>query len=116
MSQTGSLAHGTGPFATVWLTGLASFAIVIALILLCRYGLKFLEPYLLKARRTRSLAMVESLAIDPRRRVSLIRCGEKTALILTGGGNDVFLGWMDGEDGRPRPVAPSANSASDPGE
>jgi flagellar protein FliO/FliZ len=113
-SRTGSFAHGTGTFATVWVTCLVSLVAVVTLILLSRYGLKFLEPYLSRLRQTRNLALVESLAIDPRRRVSMIRCGEKTALILTGGGNDVFLGWMDGD--RASHAAPPANSESDPRE
>lgn len=105
-SQTGSLAHGTSTFAVPWLAYLASFAIVIALILLSRHGLKFLEPYLLKGRRTRSLAVVESLAIDQRRRLSLIRYNGRTGLILTGGGNDIFLGWTDEDGNAPSPSQP----------
>ncbi|MFT8643053.1 hypothetical protein [Gluconacetobacter sp.] len=103
--QAGSLAHGTGSFASAWLAYLASFVIVIALILLSRHGLKYLEPYLLKGRRTRSLAIVESLAIDQRRRLSIIRYNSRTGLILTGGGNDLFLGWMD-EQGTSQPPSP----------
>ncbi|MCE2576799.1 flagellar biosynthetic protein FliO [Komagataeibacter sp. FNDCR2] len=96
--QSGSLAHGAGTFGTAWLTWIVSFVIVIALILLSRYGLQLLEPYLSRRRQTRNLAVVESLAIDQRRRISIIKCGEKKGLILTGGGNDVFLGWMENED------------------
>ncbi len=105
--QTGSLAHGTGTFASAWLAYLASFVIVIALILLSRHGLKYLEPYLLKGRRTRSLALVESLAIDQRRRLSIIRYNSRTGLILTGGGNDLFLGWMDEQNTSPPPTPPA---------
>ncbi|GBQ24664.1 hypothetical protein ACLRDC_11640 [Gluconacetobacter sacchari] len=101
-SQTGSLAQGGGSFAATWLAYLASFAIVIVLILLSRHGLKFLEPYLLKGRRTRNLAIVESLAIDQRRRLSIIRYHARTGLILTGGGNDLFLGWVDEEQDQDR--------------
>ncbi|GAB6969136.1 hypothetical protein JCM25156A_31750 [Komagataeibacter kakiaceti JCM 25156] len=97
--QAGSLAHGAGTFGTAWLTWIASFVIVIALILLSRYGLQLLEPYLSRRRQTRHLAVVESLAIDQRRRISIIKCGGKKGLILTGGGNDVFLGWMEDEAG-----------------
>ncbi|MBB2176071.1 flagellar biosynthetic protein FliO [Gluconacetobacter johannae] len=98
----------------MWLTCLVSLVIVVALILLSRYGLKVLDPYLSRRRRTRNLAVVESLAIDPRRRVSLIRCGRKTGLILTGGGNDVFLGWIEDDGGRPPHAVSSAQI--DPGD
>ncbi|MBO1324767.1 flagellar biosynthetic protein FliO [Acetobacter sp. TBRC 12305] len=87
-----------------WLTGFASLLLVIALILLTRYGVKFVEPYLARGRRTRDLAVVESLSIDQRRKLSLIRCKDRTGLILTGGGSDVFLGWMD----EPQPPAAPA--------
>ncbi|GAA4491466.1 hypothetical protein [Gluconacetobacter tumulicola] len=110
-SQTGSLAYGIGSFA--WLAYLASFAIVIALILLSRHGLKYLEPYLLKGRQTRTLAIVESLAVDQRRRLSIIRYNRKTGLILTGGGNDLFLGWVDEQGASPPPILPSAAQPSD---
>ena len=108
-----ALAHGAGTFGSVWLTCLVSFVIVITLILLSRYGLKFLEPYLTGRRQTRHLAVMESLAVDPRRRISLIRCGEKRGVILTGGPNDVFLGWIEGEELDPMPGAPSVNSRTD---
>ncbi|WP_246375283.1 hypothetical protein [Gluconacetobacter takamatsuzukensis] len=88
-------------FLTTWLTVAASLVVVVALILLSRHGLKFLEPYLMKGRRTRDLVLVESLSIDQRRRLSVIRYGRKTGLILTGGSTDVFLGWTDAEDGFP---------------
>ncbi|WP_323993093.1 flagellar biosynthetic protein FliO [Nguyenibacter sp. L1] len=109
-ARTGFPAQGTGAFVTPWLTGLASLAVVVALILLSRHALKFLEPYLLKGRRTRSLAVVESLAIDQRRRLSIIRCDRKTGLILTGGGSDVFLGWIDEAEASP----PRASSPAPP--
>nr|WP_220792061.1 flagellar biosynthetic protein FliO [Gluconacetobacter azotocaptans] len=114
--MTGSFAHDPGTFGASWLTCLLSFVIVVALILLSRYGLKFLEPYLSRGRRTRNLAVLETLAIDPRRRVSLISCGKKKGLILTGGGNDLFLGWIEDEAGHLPRTVPPARPDTDPGE
>lgn len=88
---------GAGAFVVPVLTCIVAFALVIGLIFLARYGLKFMEPYLLKGRQTPNLAVVESVAVDQRRRVSVIRYGQKKGLVLTGGGNDVFMGWV--EDG-----------------
>lgn len=91
---TASFAHNTASMTTTVLTVFVSFVIVITLILLCRYGLKYLEPYLIGNKRTRYLSLVETLSLDQRRRVSLIRCGSRHCIVLTGGGNDVFLGWI----------------------
>lgn len=96
-----SLTYGMGTFGPAWVTWITSFAIVIVLILLSRYVLQFLDPYLSRRRQTRHLAIVESLALDQRRRISIIKCGEKKGLILTGGGNDVFLGWIECADATP---------------
>ncbi|MFT8419170.1 MAG: flagellar biosynthetic protein FliO [Acetobacter sp.] len=86
---------GVGSFVAPVITCIVAFAVVIGLIFLSRYGLKFMEPYLLKGRQTPDLAVMESVAVDQRRRVSVIRYGQKKGLILTGGGNDVFMGWVD---------------------
>ncbi|MFT9385801.1 hypothetical protein [Acetobacter sp.] len=92
-----------------WLTGFVSLVLVIALILLTRYGVKFVEPYLVRGRRTRDLSIIESLALDQRRKLSLFRCKGRTGLILTGGGNDVFLGWTDETPPPPAFVLPETD-------
>jgi hypothetical protein len=47
------------------------------------------------ARLPAPLALVQSIALDPRRRVSLLRCGDRHVVVLTGGGSDVVVGWLD---------------------
>ena len=42
----------------------------------------------------RTLLLRESIALDPRRRVHLVQCGERRVVLLTGGGQDVVIGWM----------------------
>lgn len=44
----------------------------------------------------RSLVVTETIALDARRRLHLVRHGERSVLLLTGGGNDVVVGWLDG--------------------
>lgn len=105
-------ALGTGSFVVPVMTCIVAFAAVIGLIFLSRYGLKFLEPYLLRGRQTPNLAVMESVAVDQRRRVSVIRYGQQKGLILTGGGNDVFMGWVD--DAGARPADPSAPAPQTP--
>jgi len=40
------------------------------------------------------LRLVQTLALDPRRRVVLLDCDGRELLLLTGGPNDVSLGWL----------------------
>lgn len=46
----------------------------------------------------RMLAIEEVLALDARRRLCLIRCGERKLLILTGG-DGAMLGWLPEQGG-----------------
>jgi flagellar protein FliO/FliZ len=45
-------------------------------------------------RPGRTLSLVESVALDPRRRVHLIQCGHRQVVLLTGGGQDLVVGWI----------------------
>ncbi|HEY7576632.1 MAG TPA: hypothetical protein VH855_03470 [Acetobacteraceae bacterium] len=47
------------------------------------------------------LAVQDVLALDARRQLHLIRCGERRVLVLTGGAQDVVVGWLDAADGSP---------------
>ncbi len=41
--------------------------------------------------RQRRLALAETIALDTRRRLHLVRCDGRDILVLTGGGQDVML-------------------------
>jgi flagellar protein FliO/FliZ len=45
----------------------------------------------------RSLIVKESVALDARRRLHLIQHGERSVLLLTGGANDLVVGWLEGQ-------------------
>jgi flagellar protein FliO/FliZ len=45
-------------------------------------------------RSGRTLILRESIALDPRRRVHLVQCGQRQVVLLTGGGQDLVIGWM----------------------
>jgi flagellar protein FliO/FliZ len=66
---------------------------VLALILagtrLLQFGLWRSQP-----RPGRTLILRESIALDPRRRIHLVQCGQRQVILLTGGGQDVVIGWM----------------------
>ena len=41
-----------------------------------------------------ALAVQDVLALDTRRRLHLIKCNERHVLLLTGGAQDVVVGWL----------------------
>jgi flagellar protein FliO/FliZ len=45
-------------------------------------------------RPGRTLVLRESIALDPHRRVHLVRCGNRQVVLLTGGGQDLVIGWI----------------------
>ena len=46
------------------------------------------------SRLERILVLRESLALDPRRRIHVVQCGRRQVVLLTGGGNDLVIGWI----------------------
>ncbi len=46
------------------------------------------------ATGNRTLALRETVALDPRRRLHLVQCGERRVVLLVGGSQDVVVGWM----------------------
>jgi flagellar protein FliO/FliZ len=42
----------------------------------------------------RTLYLRETLAVDPRRRLHIVEVGDRKLLLLTGGANDVVVGWL----------------------
>lgn len=71
---------------------LGALALVIALVLLAQRAARWggLAP-----RGTGRLAIVEAVALDPRRRLCLVRCDRRHLLLVTGGAQDVVVGWID---------------------
>jgi len=47
------------------------------------------------------LAVEQTIALDARRRVVLLRCGERRIILLTGGAQDVVVGWLPDQPGGP---------------
>lgn len=44
---------------------------------------------------TARLVLVQSLPLDPKRRLQLIKCDDRHVLVLTGGSQDLVLGWIE---------------------
>jgi len=80
------------PFSISLLSAGGALAAVLALIwliqrLLARAGLVRVNP------ATRTLGIEERMAIDAKRSLVLVRCGERRILLLTGGA-DTVVGWL----------------------
>jgi|GEM_PF-3628138 len=83
----------------------ASFILVIALIFLLRFVIGYIQPRLGKRHQSSQLGLVETLALDSKRRLILFRCHGRNGLILTGGETDLFLGWLPpGSDNETQPL------------
>jgi flagellar protein FliO/FliZ len=78
------------------LLALVSLLVVLALILvagrIARAGFLRLTP---RAQGGDRIVLVQVLALDPRRRLHLVRCDGRHVLLLTGGGQDLVVGWPD---------------------
>src|SRR6202000_2369717 len=45
-------------------------------------------------RSERTLILRESIALDPRRRIHLVQCGQRQVILRTGGGQDLVVRWL----------------------
>lgn len=81
------------PEITHWLSAAASLLAVIGLVLL---GGRLLRAsgFAPAAKPGARLSVQETLALDPRRRLVLVRCDGRDLLLLTGGTQDQVVGWL----------------------
>lgn len=77
---------------TAWITAAAALAGVIALILLA--GRLARRAGLAPRQGSGRLRIEESIALDARRRLLLVRCDGRALLLLTGGAQDQVVGWL----------------------
>ncbi|MGH7044704.1 MAG: flagellar biosynthetic protein FliO [Acetobacteraceae bacterium] len=54
------------------------------------------------------LSLEASFALDPRRRLHLLRCADRQVLLLTGGPQDLLLGWLPPPEAPPSAPSPAA--------
>ncbi len=78
------------------LTAIVALAVVLALIWVAGRLARASGLGLRRAvgRAGRTLGIEETLALDPRRRLLLVRCEERRVLLLTGGSTDLVVGWL----------------------
>ncbi len=86
-------------FATL-LTAFAALAVVLGLVWLAsrvaRWG-----GLATRSGGGRRLAVQDTVALDARRRLTLVRCDDRDVLLLTGGAQDVVVGWLSGPGTEP---------------
>ena len=80
----------TGP-SLLWVAG-----VLFGVIALIAAAARFFQSggWRAQPRAGRTLVLRESIALDPRRRVHIVQCGQRQVVLLTGGGQDVVIGWM----------------------
>jgi len=85
----------TGPEDFSFLRVLFAFAVVLALMAALGFILKYLAARGImlpsQSARTRRVKIVESLAIDAKRRFVIVRCDEREHLLLLGGQSDIVV-------------------------
>lgn len=74
-----------------WLLALVLLAGIVALLVLLARGA---QRFGLAPAAGRRLKAEEVLPIDGRRRLVIIRCDGREALLLVGGPQDVVVGWL----------------------
>jgi flagellar protein FliO/FliZ len=90
-------------------TAVAALAVVLALVWAgARVArLSGLAP---RPAGARLLALRDSLALDSRRRLLVVHCGARDVVLLTGGAQDLVVGWLD----PPAGGAPSPDTVAVP--
>ncbi len=101
------------PFVTT-LTALAALAVVLGLVWLASRAARWggLAPRQTGARR---LVVQDAIALDARRRLTLVRCDDRSVLLLTGGTQDVVVGWLRQSSVAGSQLSGNQQSDGDPG-
>jgi flagellar protein FliO/FliZ len=76
--------------ATLMTAGIALAAVLGALVLAARGA----RAAGLGLRAGKRLAVTEAVALDGKRRLVLLRCDDRHLLLLTGGAQEVVVGWL----------------------
>jgi len=77
-----------------WARSAAALVATLALILAVAWGARRLGMLQAGPYAPKRLKISESLMIDPRRRLVVVRCDEREHLILLGPGGDIVVGEM----------------------
>jgi flagellar biogenesis protein FliO len=70
-------------------------AVIVLFLAACVGLVRFLQKQRGKEGYGRTLRVVETLGLDPKRRLVLVQCGPRLHLLLLGGTTDVVVDQMD---------------------
>jgi flagellar protein FliO/FliZ len=93
------------------LTAVAALVVVLALVWAGARAARFtgLAP---RSSNGRILAVRDAIALDSRRRLVVVRCGARDVVLLTGGAQDLVVGWLtqpsSAAGGQPSEAGPPA--------
>jgi flagellar protein FliO/FliZ len=76
------------------LTAIAALVAVLALIWLAGRAARF-SGMAQRPASGRLLEVQDVIALDARRRLHVVKCEGRRVLLLTGGAQDVVVGWLD---------------------
>jgi flagellar protein FliO/FliZ len=82
------------PNLSYLLTASAALAAVLALIWIAQRAARLGGFVAGPAGAGRQLSVQEAIAIDPKRRLHLVRCEGRQVLVMTGGAQDLVVGWL----------------------
>ncbi len=84
--------------ASTVLFAIAALAAVLCLVWASARVARFsgLAP---RAGTARRLGVVETLALDPRRRLYIVRCDGRELLLLAANNHDALIGWLNRPEG-----------------
>ena len=76
---------------------LTEAAALLAVLLLITAGVRLFRArgWAAPARAGKVLVLRESVALDTKRRLHLVQCGGRQVVLLTGGAQDVVVGWIE---------------------
>jgi len=83
------MIDGVGPIITATGALIGVLVLVALAAWLARIG-----GWVQRPRTGKLLALLETMALDGQRRLLLVQCGEQQVVLLTGGPQDLVVGWM----------------------
>ena len=89
------------PNLSYLLTASAALAAVLALIWIAQRAARLGGFAPSRSGAGRLLSIEEAIAIDPRRKLHLVHCNGRRVLLMTGGAQDLVLGWLPESEGKP---------------
>ena len=86
-----------------WARAVFALIATLGLLLGVAYGARRLGMLQANGQAQKRMRITESLMLDPRRRMVIVRCDEREHLILLGPGGDIVVGEQAAKAEEPKP-------------